>query len=79
MALSDLCLQLAVEVFFVLFVAVIRWCVALDDGDVYVPALQSRTNQSAADGFPFQQASLQAFLEDDGNSLIVLVIVSPRV
>ena len=50
--LFHLCLQLVVEVVFVLVAAVIGWCVALDDSDVNVFSLQSCTYQSAVDWLP---------------------------
>ena len=48
----------------------------LDDGDVDVLLLHSDLHQPAVDWLPFHQAILHSFLQDDGDSFMLLVIVS---
>ena len=57
---------------------VVCWCVTLDDSCVDVSPFESHFYEPAFDWLPLQQALLEIFLEDDGWSLVALVISSGR-
>ena len=55
---------------------VVCWCVTLDDRCVNTSPFESHFYELAFDWRPLQQALLEIFLEDDGWSLMALVISS---
>ena len=70
------CLKLFLEGVFAVFLTVVFWFVTLDDGCVDVSPFQSHFYKPAADWLPLHQALLETFLEDDGFSLMVLIVFS---
>ena len=72
----QLCLKLFVKVVFAVFLTVVFWCVTLDDSCVDESPFQSHFYEPAVDWLLLHQALLETFLEDDGYSLMVLVIFS---
>ena len=62
-----------------LFLTVVGWCIALEDSDVDVLRLHTDLNQPVVDRLAFHQTLLHSFPQDDGDSLVVLVIVSTTV
>lgn len=60
----------------ILFLAVIDRCMALDDGDGDVFPIHSDLHQLAVDWLPFHQTLLHSFSRDDGDSFMMLVVVS---
>ena len=55
---------------------VVCWCVTLDDSSVDLSPFESHFDEPAFDWLPLQQALREIFLEDDGWSLMLLVISS---
>ena len=66
---------MVVKCILALFRTVVGRCIALDDGDVDVLPLC----QPAVDRLPFHQPLRHSFPQDDGDSLMVLVVVSTTV
>ena len=73
---SPVLIQALREGVLAVLLTVVCWCVTLDDSCVDLSPFESHFDEPAFDWLPLQQAPLEIFLEDDGWSLMVLVISS---